>query len=160
MRSEQLVDSRLLRVVEVADVPEQGQAAARTEHAPDLTDGLVGPEPVRCLRARDCVDACVGEWDRFSGAGERFDAWDHPLELGAHGVDRLDSDDAGPQRDELARELARACGEVEHVASGPDAEPLRDPRHGLVRIARASSLVHLRGGGEAGFRRRVQRAHQ
>ena len=94
----------------------------------------------------------VGERDRLGGAGERFDARDGPLELRAHRVDRLDGDDARSQRDELARELARARGEVEHVAPGPDAEPLGDPGHRLVRITGPCPLVDLGGGREAGLR--------
>ncbi len=66
---------------------------------------------------------------------------------------------ARPERDELPRELARARGEVEHVASRADAEPLRDPGHRLVRIAGPRPLVDLRGGREAGFGRRMQAAH-
>ncbi len=159
MRSEQLVHAIMLGIVEVPAVPEQREAAARTEDAADLRYRLARPEPVERLCARDCVDATVSERDRLGGAGERLDFRDGALELGAHGVDRLDGDDAGSQRDELAGELARACGEVEHIAAGADAEPLRDPGHRVVRVARTRPLVDLGGRREAGFRRRMNPRH-
>ena len=60
-----------------------------------------------------------------------------------------------PKGTSCTRELAGARGEVEHVASGLDAEPLGDPGDRLVRIARTCTLVDLRGGREARFGRRV-----
>ena len=159
MRSEQLVHPSMVRVVEVAPIPEQSKAATGTKDAPDLRHGFVGSEPVEGLAARDRVDTPVRERDRLRRAGERLDTRYGTLELGAHSVDRLDGDDAGTEGQELPRELAGARREIEHVAARADAEPLRDPRNRLVRISRSRPLVDLRGGREAGLRRRMNPRH-
>ena len=102
VRSEQLVHAIVLRVVEG---PGRSRAARGRRRAAARAGSPAPPrraEPVERLRAGDGVDARSPERDRLGRAGERLDTRHRALELGAHGVDRLDGDDARAERGRAA----------------------------------------------------------
>src|SRR5262249_40289729 len=71
-----------------------------------------------------------------------------PEKVLPHLVDRLDRDHAGAEGNERARQLARAGGKVEDVATRLEPETLGDPRHRLLGIARPTPLVRVGGSPE------------
>ena len=97
------------------------------------------------------------ERDALGRPAERCDSAQPPLELGAHLAHRLDRDDVRAARHEQPRQLARAGGEIEHGAPGPQPEQLDDPRDRSGRIVGPAALVHV-GGGKAA-RRRMEVRH-
>ena len=115
--------------------------AAVAQHPPHLGQRPIRVEPVERLGARDRVDAGVGKRDRLGRSRERRGAGQRPLELDSHLVVGLDRHDGRAERRELARELAGARPEIEHVAAGGDAEPASEPRHRLRGVIRSRAFV-------------------
>jgi hypothetical protein len=101
-------------------------------------------EPVHCRADRDRLRARVRQRQLLRGAGQRLHSRHGRFELRAHLVERLDGDHARAGRDELARQLPGAGGDVDHSGSGPDPESLDDPVDELGQVARPAALVALR----------------
>ena len=149
VRLEHVVERLLHTVVHIAAVVQERDSTARAQNAVDLGQRAVGIEPVEGLRADDGVDRRVRERDVLGGPLQRLDLRRDPLQVLAHLVERLDRDHCCTARYEVARELPRAGGEIEHSAARADAQPLAHPRDRLGRVARPAALVHVRSARES-----------
>ena len=125
----------------------------------DLGQRLLDAEPVERLPARHHVDAAVRQRDRLGRAVEGLHVGQRREQVLAHLVDRLDGDHAGAERDERARQLAGAGGEIEDIAAGSDLEALGEPCHRRLGIAGPAALVCVRGRREPTRRCRVDFVH-
>ena len=127
------VDRLHQRVLLVVDVPEQGVATSRLQHAVHLSERSRPVEPVERLGHRHGVDGAVGQRNRLRPARMQLDARQHPLKHAAHLVARLDGHDVGAKRDELSRELPRSGAEIEHAT---ERQLLGDPGDRVGRVRR------------------------
>src|SRR6185312_4477531 len=107
----------------VARVPYEREPPARPEYARYLRQGRVVIEPVERLCGGYDVGRRVRQRDRLGAPGERSSSRQSNLELRAHLVEWLDCHDAVPECNESARELSRACTEVDDVEGLRACEP-------------------------------------
>ena len=84
----------------VACVPDERDTSARAQHAVDLAQRLVLPEPVERLADRHRVDGAIDERYALGCTGERRDLRNVLLELTPHLEHGLDGDQGGTARDE------------------------------------------------------------
>ena len=100
-RSKISVSRRDQSIDSVTHVPREPEAPARAQDARQLGEGGVVIEPMEGLCRDRGIDRGIAQRQRLRGAGERCRRRDGRREPGAHRLDRLDGDDARPQRDEL-----------------------------------------------------------
>jgi hypothetical protein len=118
---------------------QDGQGAARPQHAGQLRRSAPRVEPVEGIGDEGRVHGGVGERDRLGRAGEPARTRHDPLAQGAHPVERLDADDLAEPRHEHAGQLAGAGREVEHDVAA------HAVGHGRRPVG-AAALVQLRDG--------------
>jgi hypothetical protein len=121
-------------------------------------DRGVTVEPVERVADHGRVDGSIGERDLLRLPVEHLDIRELLSQHAAHRLGRLDRDDRPNERDEQARELTGAGGQVQDPARGVEPqlgdERGRDP----ARVAGSSALVDARGlqtRSESPFRERV-----
>src|SRR4051794_26685074 len=137
---EDLAEPARRRIGVVAAVRDDGEHSTGAENATDLRTGGVLVEPVERLRDGDGIDCFVAERDLLCRARDRLDAgWDER----SHFRERLHRDDVRTRREERARELACPGAEVEHGATGREAEALYEIRDGCRRVAGSCALVEV-----------------
>ena len=135
------VGERRLRLPPV-DV-DDGQPAARAQHARELRDRLPGVEPVERLADEHRVDARVLERDRLGAARDRRAV--HR----AHALVRLDRDDAREPPRELPRQASRSRRQVEHARACVELERLLRAVERGSRVRWPDAVVRLGDGAEA-----------
>ena len=131
-----------------AHVPDDPERPARPQHACALRRRGALVEPVPGLPDADRVDARVGERDVLGRARQGLGARHGGDQLLAHAVRRLDGRHAMAGSDQLARQLAGAGGQVEHVTR----RLRREPGDDLGGVERPGALV---GGGHGAERARA-----
>jgi hypothetical protein len=135
-------------VVQVADIPDESEAAFGAEDAVDLREGLRRVEPVEGLGDGHGVGDRVGEagllGGAFAGVGIRGGA----AERVAHLFNGLDRDDCGAGRRQEAGELAGAGGEVDKGGFGAKLELGAEPLDRLGGVAGPALLVDAGRRGE------------
>ncbi|HEV2713418.1 MAG TPA: hypothetical protein VGU26_10000 [Gaiellaceae bacterium] len=119
------------------EVPHHEERAARAEDTGDLAHRAFVGETVERLRCEDRVHRAVRERDLLGRPADRLGVGAMALEEAAHGVSRLDGDDAAEGGDEQARQLARACPQVENRRAWRQVGDLAD----LGRPAGTATLV-------------------
>jgi hypothetical protein len=134
-------------------VPEQGEAAARPDHAGELGDRARRVEPVEGVGADDGVQRRVREREHLGGGVDRLDARKLRPQAPAQTAERLHRDDVEARREQRTGQLARARADVGDAGATREPEALRDSRDHFGRVAGAAELVLLRHVGEAGDER-------
>ena len=135
-------------------VPDERQDSAAPQYPCDLRDRFVVRKPVERLACEDPVNGRSRQWDGLSAARHAVGGGHHALEDRTHLVERLNSDHAAVTLREHARQLPRACSEIEDLGIGCQGQVVQQPGW----IVRASALVLLRSAVEtAGGRRLSQR---
>jgi hypothetical protein len=137
-------------------VPQDRQAAARAQHARDLSRRALEIEPVEGLGDEDGVDRCVGQGDRLRGAAQHLRRRHAALQDRAHAVDRLDRDHLVGVLDQHAGQLPGPGGEIEDRVG---AEALDQARNCARRPARPRAIVVLRLRAERARRHLVDAHH-
>ena len=140
-RIEDLVDRPVQRVRVVPRVPDESERTAGPQHPVELLRGPLDLEPVEALRDRSRVGRGVRKRDCLRHTFESLHRGHDPLELGPHLGQRLDRDHRRTGREQLARQLAGTCREVDHRAPGPERQPLCEPVDRRLGIVGAGAFV-------------------
>ena len=156
-RVDDLRERRLQRVALVARVPDSATPPPGRSTRWISRSASSASNQWNAWPDRHGVDGRVRERDALGRAGERLRRRAPAARARPHLAHRLDRDHVRAARHEQPRQLARAGGEVEHGAPGPQRELLDDPRDRRGRIVGPAALVDV-GGGEAS-RRRMQVRH-
>src|SRR5215218_4499774 len=106
-------------MVEVADVPEQGELAAPAENAVDLRECGGAVKPVEGLGDRNGVGAVMGQAGVLGGTGAKVHLGHVAAEQLEHRLDWFDGDYPGAGPDQRAGQLSGSGGEVDDGCAGP-----------------------------------------
>ena len=133
----------------VALVPHENDPAAGLEHAPELAQGGLGLEPVKCLGGQNRIRARIGKTGGRGSAvaiDRRGDAGRHGrgFGAGAHLPIRLDAEHAHTALRKETRGNARAGADVHHQRAVAQPAALHDKVDGCRWITRAAACIHLR----------------